>query len=524
MTNVVELPKKEPAGLGRVPPHDLDAEAVVLSAVVLAPYESLSQLEFLRPEHFYANANRVIFEAVRSLDADASVIDLVRVKGWLHDHGKLEQAGGSPYLTQTVEATPSVANVAAHGETILSKWRARLFIEACQHSAAEAYASSNPDRLAENLRGMLERHAQSSSRVDPWGASLGWDQVCSPLADMNWLCRPLGWATSLVCGIAGYGYAGKSVAAAAALVQGAASLPIWGQYGVEKPLRALYLDYEQGPVLTMQRIQRLLRGYTIGPLECASIDVRCLPPTYLSDPGAEQRLIKLSLGFDIILIDSFRAAFPALDENSSEARGGIDMLRRVSGTNNLCTLLILHGRKPSKDDVGGQKTALRGSSSIYDALSSVLMLEGKGKDGQGRNVACATHTKSRETGICLDQFELTIEDVGDPSHPRDGLMVTAQGVLSRQDKSDSRAKRESKQAREDADTLVALMRTQQPLSWRKVVGLCHQQLGWGRLRTDLVLSAVMADRRLLTSEGARKATLYRHPDVQLELPTKEPTE
>src|SRR3972149_6364052 len=125
MTNVVELPKKAPTGLGRVPPRDLDAEAVVLSAVVLAPYVSLPQLEFLRPEHFYSNANRVIFEAVRSLDADASVIDLVRVKGWLHDHGKLEQAGGPPYLTQAVEATPSVANVSAHAETIVLKWRAR---------------------------------------------------------------------------------------------------------------------------------------------------------------------------------------------------------------------------------------------------------------------------------------------------------------------------------------------------------------------------------------------------------------
>ena len=39
---------------GRVPPHDLDAEAAVLSAVMLDPLALDKVLEFLKPEHFYS--------------------------------------------------------------------------------------------------------------------------------------------------------------------------------------------------------------------------------------------------------------------------------------------------------------------------------------------------------------------------------------------------------------------------------------------------------------------------------------
>ena len=52
---------------GRVPPHDLDAEAAVLSAVLLSTDALDRVLEFLRPEHFYSAANRRVSELSHSL-------------------------------------------------------------------------------------------------------------------------------------------------------------------------------------------------------------------------------------------------------------------------------------------------------------------------------------------------------------------------------------------------------------------------------------------------------------------------
>jgi len=56
----VEIP---PTIEGRVPPHDLGAEQAVLSASMLDRQALDRVLEFLKPEHFYSEAHRRVFEA-----------------------------------------------------------------------------------------------------------------------------------------------------------------------------------------------------------------------------------------------------------------------------------------------------------------------------------------------------------------------------------------------------------------------------------------------------------------------------
>src|SRR6266581_3978648 len=60
----VAIPKAEKARKeARVPPHDLDAEAAVLSAIMIDGAALDKVLEFLKPEHFYSEAHRRIYEA-----------------------------------------------------------------------------------------------------------------------------------------------------------------------------------------------------------------------------------------------------------------------------------------------------------------------------------------------------------------------------------------------------------------------------------------------------------------------------
>ncbi len=133
--NVVELPPVA----GRVPPHDLDAEAAVLSAVMLDPFALDRVLEFLRPEHFYSEAHRRIFEACVDLRATGKPVDVVQVGTWLKDRDRIAQVGGMGYLTEVLNAAPVVANVAAYGRTIREKARVRQLIATCQRVAAEGY-------------------------------------------------------------------------------------------------------------------------------------------------------------------------------------------------------------------------------------------------------------------------------------------------------------------------------------------------------------------------------------------------
>lgn len=128
-----------PIVAGRVPPHDLDAEAAVLSAILLSREALDRVLEILRPEHFYSDANGRIYEASTQLAVAGTPIDIVSVASWLRDREWLAQIGGASYLAQLADATPAVAHVGAHAAVVYEKWRLRQLIATCQRVAAEGY-------------------------------------------------------------------------------------------------------------------------------------------------------------------------------------------------------------------------------------------------------------------------------------------------------------------------------------------------------------------------------------------------
>lgn len=123
---------------GRVPPHDLDAEAGVLSAVMLDP-AALDRVPELKPEYFYSEAHRRMFEACMELRARGQPVDVLQVGSWLKDRQRLAQVGGMAYLTEVLNAAPVVSNVSAYAATIQEKWRIRQLIVTCQRVAAEGY-------------------------------------------------------------------------------------------------------------------------------------------------------------------------------------------------------------------------------------------------------------------------------------------------------------------------------------------------------------------------------------------------
>jgi replicative DNA helicase len=125
---------------GRLPPHDLDAEAAVLSAILLDRDALDRVLEILDdPRVFYSQANGLIYDAARQLAEVGTPIDVVSVASWLRDRERLQQVGGASYLAQLSDATPAVAHVAAHARVVKEKARLRSTIAICQQSAAEGY-------------------------------------------------------------------------------------------------------------------------------------------------------------------------------------------------------------------------------------------------------------------------------------------------------------------------------------------------------------------------------------------------
>jgi len=127
-----------PPVAGRVPPNHLDAEAAVLSAILVA--QGLDRVaDRLTAEDFYSAANGRIYAAATALAASGTPVDSVTVGGYLRDRDELARVGGVEYLAMLCDATPSVQNLEAHAEMVIEKARVRRMIATCQAIVAEGY-------------------------------------------------------------------------------------------------------------------------------------------------------------------------------------------------------------------------------------------------------------------------------------------------------------------------------------------------------------------------------------------------
>ena len=76
--------------LGKVPPHDIDAEQAVLGSMLTDKDAVVEAIEVLKSDDFYRQDNKTIYEAILNLYNRAEPIDIITVKSELTALGKLE--------------------------------------------------------------------------------------------------------------------------------------------------------------------------------------------------------------------------------------------------------------------------------------------------------------------------------------------------------------------------------------------------------------------------------------------------
>src|SRR5258706_4604517 len=75
-------------------PQNVEAEAGVLGSLLIDPEAVVQVAEFLRPDDFYRDAHRTIFQAVLELYESGEPADLITLTDALQLRGKLEAIGG----------------------------------------------------------------------------------------------------------------------------------------------------------------------------------------------------------------------------------------------------------------------------------------------------------------------------------------------------------------------------------------------------------------------------------------------
>jgi len=119
---------KDPS-LHKLPPHSIEAEESILSAILLDNNRLYDIVDIITSEDFYRSAHQIIFEAASELFNQHNAADLVTVTNRLREKGTLEQIGGATYLATLVNTVPLAANVEQYARIIRDKSSLRKLIE-----------------------------------------------------------------------------------------------------------------------------------------------------------------------------------------------------------------------------------------------------------------------------------------------------------------------------------------------------------------------------------------------------------
>ncbi len=115
--------------LGKVPPHDLEAEQAVLGSMLTDRDAVISAIEVLKEEDFYRADNRAIYSAILNLYNRDEPIDIITVKSELESIGKFEQIGGLEYLVTLPDKVPTTANAIKYIKIVEEKSTLRNLIK-----------------------------------------------------------------------------------------------------------------------------------------------------------------------------------------------------------------------------------------------------------------------------------------------------------------------------------------------------------------------------------------------------------
>lgn len=158
---------------GKLPPQAQELEDSVIGALMIEKEAYGTVADLLRPEVFYKDQNRMVFEAIRELAAKDQPIDVMTVGEKMKTQGTLEKAGGLVYLADLSRRVASAAHLRYHAQIIAQKATARDLIAMAAQIEEKGYDETQDidDLMQEAEAGIFEITQRSQKRdvtqIDP---------------------------------------------------------------------------------------------------------------------------------------------------------------------------------------------------------------------------------------------------------------------------------------------------------------------------------------------------------------------
>lgn len=125
-------------------PADINAEAAVLSAMIIDADVVSKGIEQLQEPYFARPAHKLIFRTICELFNDGIEIDVLTLINRLERNNHLEKVGGVPYLNEMADIVVSSANFDYHINIVTEQALLRHLIVACNGIIESCYSSTAP--------------------------------------------------------------------------------------------------------------------------------------------------------------------------------------------------------------------------------------------------------------------------------------------------------------------------------------------------------------------------------------------
>ena len=150
----------------RVPPHDLEAEKAVLSALLLDNDAIHSVYTEAIPDDFYHPAHRQLYLSMLSLQDSNQPVDLHTLADYLNSQKTLDAIGGPVFLAEIADYEATAANVVHHARIVRDKSVKRSLIAVATEIAEAGYDQTDPaDHLLDSAESKIFEIGQQKART-----------------------------------------------------------------------------------------------------------------------------------------------------------------------------------------------------------------------------------------------------------------------------------------------------------------------------------------------------------------------
>lgn len=134
----------------KVPPNDPQAEQAVLGAMLLDRQAIPEIIDIVKPNDFYQQSHKEIFEAIIELYNQGEPVDLITLSDKLKGQKTLQAVGGITYLTQLMDVLPSIESVKTYCEIIRDKSQRRKIIYNSHKIIQYAYGDKETEEIVDH--------------------------------------------------------------------------------------------------------------------------------------------------------------------------------------------------------------------------------------------------------------------------------------------------------------------------------------------------------------------------------------